>query len=173
VGERWVAVAGLALTAVGYLLVSRWPLDVLSAEHPLGLPVLDTDLVIAGFGLGLVIAPVSAAVLRVVPPARHAIASAAVVIARMTGMLIGVAALTAWGLHRFSELTADLTTPLPIGIAEEEFTRQLEQYRQSVSLALLTQYREIFLITAVICAAAAVLAVLLPRLSPSNTHPAS
>jgi len=170
VGERWVAVTGLVLAAVGYLLISRWPLDVLSAEHPLGLPVLDTDLVIAGFGLGLVIAPVSSAVLRVVPSARHAIASAAVVIARMTGMLVGVAALTAWGLHRFSELTADLMTPLPIGVPEEEFTRQIEQYRHSLSLALLTQYREIFLITAVICAAAAVLAVALPRLQPRRTR---
>ena len=76
-GERWVAVAGLALAAVGYLLISRWPLDVLAAEHPLGLPVLDTDLAIAGFGLGLVIAPVSSAVLRVVPAgqARHRLGS--------------------------------------------------------------------------------------------------
>jgi hypothetical protein len=73
-------------------------------------------------------------------------------------------------LHRFSELTADLMTPLPISVPEEEFTRQIEQYRHSLSLALLTQYREIFLITAVICAAAAVLAVALPRLQPRRTR---
>ena len=72
VGERWVSVAGLLIAAGGYLLISRWPVDVLAASHPFGLPVLDTDLAIAGLGLGLVIAPVSAAVLRVVPAARTA-----------------------------------------------------------------------------------------------------
>lgn len=169
VGERWVSAAGLALAAAGYLLISRWPLDVLSAEYVLGLPVLDTDLAVAGVGLGLVIAPVSSVVLRVVPPARHGIASAAVVIARMTGMLVGVAALTAWGLHRFNVLTADLATPLPIGVSQDEFARQVDHYRQALSVALLTQYREVFLITAVICAAGAALSLLLPGRVPAAT----
>ena len=162
VGERWVSATGLLVAAGGYLLISRWPVEVLTASHPLGLPVLDTDLVIAGFGLGLVIAPVSSAVLRVVPASAHGVASAAVVVARMTGMLIGVAALTAWGLFRFGRLTATLDTPLPIGIGEEEFAVLLAEYNRAVSAALRTEYSEIFLITAVICVLGAGLSLLLP-----------
>jgi hypothetical protein len=80
----------------------------------------------------------------------------------MTGMLIGVAALSAWGLHRFRELTGTLNTPLPFGVPQEEFKRQLHAYRQVLTDALLTEYHEIFLITAVICVAGAGLSVLLP-----------
>jgi MFS family permease len=161
-GDRVVCCAGLLLAAAGYLLIARWPADVLTATHPLGLPVLDTDLAVAGFGLGLVIAPVSAAVLRVVPDHSAGVASAAVVVARMTGMLIGVAALTAWGLYRFGVLTADLNTPLPIGVTAEEFGAQLADYQAALSAALLTEYHEIFLITAVICIAGASISLLLP-----------
>jgi len=154
-GDRWVSVAGMAVAAVAYALIARWPADVSPA-------VLDRDLVVAGFGLGLVIAPVSAAALRVVPDAQHGVASAAVVVARMTGMLVGVAALSAWGLHRFRELTADLDTPLPFGVPPEEFRRRAEVYQRALSDALLTEYHEIFLITAVICGVGAVAALFLP-----------
>ena len=161
-GERWVACAGLLVAAGGYLLIASWPADVLAASHPLGLPLLSTDLAIAGFGLGLVIAPVSSAVLRVVPAAAHGVAAAAVVVARMTGMLLGVAALTAWGLYRFGELTATLATPLPFGVSAAEFAVLLADYDRVLSVALRTEYREIFLITAVICLVGAGLSLLLP-----------
>lgn len=176
IGDKWVSAAGLLIAAGGYLLIGQWPVNVLAATHPLGLPVLDTDLAIAGFGLGLVIAPVSSAVLRVVPATSHGVASAAVVVARMTGMLIGVAALTAWGLYRFGVLTADLATPLPVGMTEQEYTAALADYEQALSMALLTEYREIFLITAVICLVGAALSLLLPARSsrqPSATSSSS
>jgi MFS family permease len=161
-GEKSVSVGGLLIAAAGFLLISRWPADVLTATHPLGLPVLDTDLAIAGFGLGLVIAPLSAAALRVVPAPSHGVASAAVVVARMTGMLIGVAALTGWGLFRFGRLTADLVAPLPFGITQEEFEVAAQEYGAALSAALRTEYGEIFLITAVICLLGAVGSCALP-----------
>ena len=85
--------------------------------------------------------------------------AAGVVVARMTGMLVGVAALAAWGLHRFHTLTASLNTPLPFGKSAEEVQREVAAYRAAVNSALLTQYTEIFFITAFVCVAGAVLAL--------------
>ncbi|MBY0288350.1 MAG: MFS transporter [Mycobacteriaceae bacterium] len=166
IGDRIVACVGLLIAAGGYYLVAQWPANVLEAHHDLGfvaLPMLDTDLVIAGVGLGLVIAPLTSATLRVVPAAQHGIASAAVVVARMIGMLIGVAALSAWGLYKFNQylqerlaaLTpADPDSPGGILIAA---SRLAEASRQAYVL----QYGEIFKITCAVCVVGAALALLI------------
>ncbi|MEQ4716148.1 MFS transporter [Nonomuraea sp. B19D2] len=156
-GDRAVAVAGMALGAAGYWLMSQWPLDLRSA----GL-VVDLDLVLAGLGLGLVIAPVSSAVLRVSPAAQHGVASAAVVVARMMGMLIGIAAVSAWGFYRFQSLTAHLDTPLPFGVDAVTYQRQLAEYTAKVQTALHTEYTEMFLVTAFVCLLGAAVALLMP-----------
>ena len=148
--ERWLTFLGLLVAGGGYLLVAK------DVGHGLGV-----DLVVAGFGLGLVIAPLAAAALRATPPDRHGIASAGVVIARMVGMLVGVAALTAWGLHRFQSLTARLDTPLPFGHSAEDYKKLLSAYATALKSALQTEYREIFLATAVLCFVGALVGLLL------------
>ena len=163
-GERWVTALGFLVAAGAYWLIAGWPLDILAARHELGpvsLPRLDTDLAIAGLGLGLVIAPLSSVALRTVPAIQHGVASAAVVVARTMGMLLGVAALTAWGLHRFQELTADLIPPLPFGLSEEEFARQSETYTLALREALRGEYHEIFLVTAALCGIGALIGLVL------------
>ena len=82
VGDRIITFIGLLIAAFAYWLISQWPVDLLAARHDLGLftlPAMDTDLALAGLGLGLVIGPLTSAALRVVPPAQHGIASSAVV----------------------------------------------------------------------------------------------
>ena len=160
-GERLVTLIGLLTAACGYGLIAYWPADVLATRYAGILPRLDTDLAIAGLGLGLVIAPLAAAVLRVTPPDRHGVASAAAVVSRMVGMLLGVAALTAWGLHRFRALTATLDTPLPFGVDPAEYRARLAVYEVALKAALQTQYRETFLVTAGLCAVGALLGLLL------------
>lgn len=163
-GNPAVAVTGMLLAAAGFALMSRWPADLAAAVHTLGpltLPTADTDLMLTGVGLGLVVAPVAAAVLHAVPDDRHGVASAATVVARTAGMLIGVAALSAYGLHRFTELTAALDTPLPFGVDPATYATRLAEYTQAVNAALLTQYQEMFGATAWVCLAGAVAATLL------------
>jgi MFS transporter, DHA2 family, triacylglyceride efflux pump len=163
-GDVVVALAGMVLAAASYLLIGEWPANVLAARHDLGLltlPRLDSDLALAGLGLGLVIAPLSAAALRATPAQQHGVASAAVVVARMTGMLVGIAALSAWGLHRFRELTAELATPLPFGVSAQVYQQQLAGYQLALQAALRTQYREIFLLTSGVCLLGAVCALLI------------
>jgi MFS family permease len=166
IGDRIVGFVGLLIAAGGYYLISGWPVDVLSAHHDLGfvaLPMLDTDLVIAGLGLGLVIAPLTSATLRVVPAAQHGIASAAVVVARMIGMLIGVAALSAWGLYKFNQYLQERLAALPPADPDSPggllfaATRLAQASREAYVL----QYGEIFKITCIVCVVGALLALLI------------
>lgn len=157
-GDALVTVAGLAVAAAGYVLMSRWPVDLAAA----GLMV-DLSLIVAGAGLGLVIAPIAAAVLRVTSAAQHGVASAAVVVARMMGMLIGVAGVSAWGFYRFQSLTSHLDTPLPFGVEPAEYARRLADYTAKVKAALHVEYTEMFLVTAVLCVLGALLALFMPR----------
>lgn len=157
VGDRVVAAVGMVIAGGAYWLVSNWQVDVLSAEHHLGpvsLPVLATDLALAGIGLGLVIGPLTSAALRVVPSAQHGIASSLVVVARMTGMLIGVAALSAWGLYRFNQIMA--TLPKPSGTNVLEIAVKVAENGRT---AYTMQFGEMFFITSLVCLAGAALAL--------------
>jgi MFS family permease len=167
-GERTVAAGGLLLAAAAYLLISRWPFDVLDSGYragPLTVSRISVDLVLAGLGLGLVIAPLASVALRSSAPEQHGVVSATVVVARMMGMLIGIAALGAAGVYRFQQLTKDLAPPLPFDVPPGEFQRRLSAYQDAVRTALHTEYGELFLITAVVCLAGAVVALGLGRSS--------
>lgn len=168
VGDRIVSFVGLMIAAGGFWLITHWSVDVLDKTHDLvlfQLPVLDTDLAIVGLGLGLVIAPLTSATLRVVPAAQHGIASAFVVVARMIGMLIGMAALSAWGLYRFNQHLASLAAAANASqmSMQERFIAKGLQARE----AYVSMYGDIFGITAIVCVVGAVLGLLI---AARNVH---
>jgi MFS family permease len=158
VGDRGIAFAGLLIAAVGYWLIAHWHVDVLTRRHDLvvfSLPTFDTDLALAGLGLGLVIGPLTSAALRAVPPAQHGIASSAVVVARMIGMLVGIASLSAFGLYKFQQILQSLPKPKgnPLDIAD--------QITRNYQTAYTKEYGYIFTITAIVCVVGALLGLLI------------
>ncbi|MEP7034957.1 MAG: MFS transporter [Actinomycetota bacterium] len=94
-GAASVAASGLVLAGVGLVLMSGW--GHASLQSWTVTPVL----VVGGLGLGLALAPVNAAALASVPADGHGVASSLVVLARMVGMVVGLALLTGIGLHRY------------------------------------------------------------------------
>jgi hypothetical protein len=74
----------------------------------------------------------------------------------MIGMLVGIAALSAWGLYRFNQILATLpdTTP-PNGNFAARLAAEAGKYRLAFSM----QYGDMFFITAIVCLVGAVLAL--------------
>ena len=99
-----VAAAGLALSAIGFVLMTTWGLDTLRGVSPTFV------LLATGLGFGLAIAPTNAALLAATADAVHGVASALLVVARMVGMLVGISALTEIGLRRFYSVSASQPT---------------------------------------------------------------
>nr|WP_269432106.1 MFS transporter [Tsukamurella asaccharolytica] len=154
-GDRIVAVVGLVVAAGGYTLIATWPADVLSADYLGFLPALDTSLAIAGFGLGVVIGPLSSAALRAVSLSQAGIASALLVVARMSGMLIGVAALTTFGFYRLNSIMDSMPPIVPQGSFVETGMAVFRQTQEAYG----RMFGEVFGVTAVICLVGAVFAV--------------
>lgn len=148
-----VTAAGMAGAATGFVLMSRW--DLTSLEHSSS----TLPLVVGGFGFGLALAPVNAAVLATTDHAVHGLTTALVVVARMVGMLVGISALTTLGLRSYwAELggVPDVREVCDGASRCAEFTLLLRQ-------AGIAQEHTVFLGAAVCAAIAGGLALLLFR----------
>ena len=153
---RWiapglVAAAGLAMAAVALGLMTTWDVASLSAG-------LSTTLIMgaAGLGVGLAIAPVNDAALADAPAYAHGTVSSLVVVARMVGMVVGLALLTAIGLRRFYEAVALLPDPTD---------------EKALLAAGVVQVSTVFTGATIAAAVAAVLALALGvRMNRTTTH---
>lgn len=165
--RRWptgaVTAVGMALAAMGFVTMARWSVTALESA------TATIPLVVAGFGFGLALAPVNAAMLATTDHEVHGLVSALVVVARMIGMLVGISALTTVGLRRLYTEQARLpeVTEVCHGAGRcAEFEALLRQ-------AAITQEHTVFVGAAVCAVLAALAALVLFRTStptPTTAH---
>ncbi|MGD9961169.1 MFS transporter [Nocardioides sp.] len=153
-----VTAVGMLLAAVGFVLMSRWGLTSLEDASS------SVALVVGGFGFGLALAPVNAAVLSTTESAVHGLTSAFVVVARMVGMLVGISALTTLGLSRYYSEQDGMPSVREVCDGKSrcaEFTHLLK-------VAGIAQEQTVFTGAAICAVVAAVLAVVLFRGAPTR-----
>jgi MFS family permease len=143
-GYRVPTILGLILSAAGFFLMSRWMLTIAD-------PQMTIDLAVCGFGFGLVIAPLGTAIIDSAAEQHRGIASSLVVMMRMTGMIVGLAAITSWGMEHFHLLTASMSLSEIVNTPE------------NISQSLLIIFHGFFLASIGICLIAIVPAVWLGR----------
>ena len=104
-GARWPTMAGLALGALALAAMGlTWDPDTAAG-------LMAAQLAVAGAGIGLVLAPTNAAVADASGDDRRGVASGLVIVARLIGFSVGLAALTAWGLRAYDRLRGGVTLP--------------------------------------------------------------
>ena len=156
VPPRWVATAGMGLTALSLAAMTGW--GARSLDGPASYAVL----LAAGFGFGLVIAPVNTVLLATTRAGVHGSASALAVVARTVGMLAGLSLLTAVALRRFTAAVAAIGSPVELCPTTPA---NCPAYDDATAAAVLSQLHTVFGGAALAAAVAAVAAGLLLRIS--------
>lgn len=148
---RFTAIPGLLLAALGFWLMHLWPQNVDWNQ-------ITVSTLITGLGFGLVIAPIAATALNAAETHQEGIASAVVTVLRMIGMILGLAALTSWGLGNFRSLAASFKAPPDV----KPFTLQYNAlYANYLVSAAHTVYTSIFLAAGILCLLALLPAIFL------------
>jgi MFS family permease len=155
-----LSAVGMVLAAGGFAWMATWE------RTSLDQPTATIPLVLCGFGFGLAIAPVNAALLAATRTDVHGLASALLVVARMVGMLVGISALTTIGLRRFYAVSAEQP-----GIDEVcSLSRVCDEYVDILRDAGIAQLHAIFWGAACCAVVAAVLSLVLLRGAPASTQ---
>jgi hypothetical protein len=164
-GLRVTTLIGLAAATAALVRMAGWTQATPLAEVALWLAVF-------GAGFGLTVTPRSAAAVAALGDRAYGIASAAVTVARMLGMAIGLAALTAFGSTIIDQLWAAIrATPdaykayIPEALRDRAFNdglvvQALETWASGEAARILVG---VFLVAAVVMAAAVVPSLALGR----------
>jgi MFS family permease len=154
---RLTALLGLVPTAIGFWLMHLWPLDV-------GWTQITISTLIGGLGFGLVIAPIGTTAINAVSSRQIGMASSVVTVLRMVGMILGLAALTSWGLGHFRVLAAAFKPPPGVSAFSATYNTLYGQY---LVVSAHEVYTAIFLAAGVLCIVALVPAFFLEGRKPS------
>ena len=170
---RFTGVLGLLFTATGFYLMSRWPIHVDWTQ-------ITISTVTAGFGFGLVIAPIGTTAINAVKAQQTGMSSAIVTSLRMVGMMLGLAALTSWALAYFKQLVSTYPS-LPLSATAAQFADWSKGYGTHIIASAHTVYSAVFFTSMVLCLIAIVpslflwgnkVAVSEPELPGAHTVPA-
>ncbi|MDQ2885239.1 MAG: MFS transporter [Chloroflexota bacterium] len=150
---RATGVIGLLFTAVGFFLMSRWPIQVTWSQ-------ITISTMTAGLGFGLVIAPISTTAINAVRARQAGMSSSVVTALRMVGMTLGLAALTSWALAYFKQLAATYPS-LPTTATADQFTQWSKGYANHLIAAAHTVYTSVFFTSMILCLIAIIPAIFL------------
>lgn len=154
-GPRWPTLVGLVIGGAGLAAMG------FSWEPALSAPTMALQLALAGAGIGLVLAPTSAVVVDAVGDDGHGVASGLVIVARLIGFSVGLAALTAWGLRRYDQLRAAVELP---SVTAPDYAQAVADATREVSTSALA---ETFVGGALALGLAAAVTLVLPRATAS------
>lgn len=166
---RWIAIAGLLVTAAGFWQMTGWTTE--SADYPLTW----LGLALNGAGFGLLLAPVTATALQWAGRERAALSAASVNLSRMVGMMLSLSALTVAGLRHFQSRMA--SHPAVIfanpGETAEAFAARQAEYTAIYKAVSLEVYSGGFFIAGLICLVAITVAMWLKRNPASDIEAGS
>jgi MFS family permease len=157
-GRAPVALTGFLIGAIGYIMMNRWPYEIdFSAMLP--------GLILAGAGLGLVIAPLADAALYPAGEGDRGIAASMVIVMRLLGMTLGISVLSAWATAQVdSRLRAiDIPPQAETETTAEYLARQEEYLFEQAIPITLDILQTTFLVAGIVCLLALIPAALIGR----------
>lgn len=155
-GRMPPAAAGFAIGAIGYFMMSRWPYEI---DFTAMLP----GLILAGAGLGLVIAPLADAALNPAGDADRGIAASMVIVMRLLGMTLGISILSAWATAEVDNRLRSIEIP-PQTESETtaEYLARQEDYMFDQAIPItLDILQTTFFVAGIVCLLALVPAVMI------------
>ncbi len=153
ISSRLTGILGLLFTAVGFYLMSRWPINVDWTQ-------ITISTITAGLGFGLVIAPIGTTAINAVKASQAGVSSAVVTALRMVGMILGLAALTSWALAYFRQLASTYPS-LPSSATASQFSAWSKGYGTHLIASAHTVYSDVFFFSMILCLIALVPALFL------------